>query len=144
MKSSRRAARGFSLTEILVVIGIIIVLLGLLFPALAGIHKSGRMTKTMSNMRQIGTWMGLYSQDNRDVIVPSQFNYETSGYKGKVRSKVTVGAMHQGTWSDILWTVFEVGVYPIDEDEAAGGDGDPHQLPVPNKHVTSTAVVWRD
>jgi type II secretory pathway pseudopilin PulG len=115
-----RSGRGFSITEILVVLGVIVVLLGLLFPALAGIRKSGLMTKSMANMRQIGTWMGLYSQDNRDFIVPSQFDYDYagSGYKGKVRSVITggVGGEHQGTWADILWTVFEIGVIP----EAAG------------------------
>jgi prepilin-type N-terminal cleavage/methylation domain-containing protein len=123
MKSQEPSGRGFSLTEVLVVIGVIVVLLGLLFPALAEIRKSGLMTKSMAHMRQIGTWMGLYSQDNRDFIVPSQFNYdyEDGGYKGKVRSVITseVGTEHQGTWSDILWTVFEVGVFP--EAEAALG-----------------------
>ncbi|MHC4274953.1 MAG: hypothetical protein ACYSUR_14965, partial [Planctomycetota bacterium] len=84
MKSPTRSGRGFSITEVLVVIGVIVVLLGLLVPALAGIRKSGLMAKSMANMRQVGTWMGLYSQDNRDFIVPSRFNYREDGYRGKV------------------------------------------------------------
>jgi type II secretory pathway pseudopilin PulG len=126
MKSQTRSGRGFSITEVLVVIGVIVVLLGLLFPALAGIRKSGLMAKSMGNMRQIGTWMGLYSQDNRDYIVPSQFNYDYAGdgYKGKVRSVITqnVGRPHQGTWADILWTVYEIGVFPLAIDEGPGHD----------------------
>jgi type II secretory pathway pseudopilin PulG len=114
MNSPTRPGRGFTITEILVVIGVIVVLLGLLFPALAGIRKSGLMTKSMANMRQIGTWMRLYSQDNRDFIVPSQFNYDYAGggYQGKVRSTAGIGEEHQGAWSDILWTVFEIGAFP--------------------------------
>ncbi len=106
--------RGFSLTELLVVLALIVVLLGLLFPALAGIRSTGLMTTSMSNLRQIGTWMRMYSADNREHIVPSRFNYGTStnNYKGKVRSVVTTGNVNEGTWSDILWTVFEGGVFP--------------------------------
>ncbi len=106
--------RGFTLTELMVVIGIIVVLLGLLLPALAGVFSSGLMTKSMSNMRQIGQWMRMYSSDNREFIVPSQFNYEDSSYRGKVRSAASppLGEPHKGTWTDILWTVFEGGVFP--------------------------------
>ncbi|MCH8151317.1 MAG: prepilin-type N-terminal cleavage/methylation domain-containing protein [Planctomycetes bacterium] len=108
------ARRGFTLTELMVVIGIIVVLLGLLLPALAGVFSSGLMTKSMSNMRQIGQWMRMYSSDNREFIVPSQFNYEDSSYRGKVRSALAppLGDQHKGTWTDILWTVFEGGVFP--------------------------------
>jgi hypothetical protein len=105
---------------------VIVVLLGLLFPALSGIRKSGLMAKSMGNMRQIGTWMGLYSQDNRDYIVPSQFNYDYvgDGYKGKVRSVITqnVGRPHRGTWADILWTINEIGVFPLAVVEEPGHD----------------------
>ena len=74
MTDRSRSARGFTITELMVVIGVIIVMLGLLFPALAGFVKSSKMTKSMSNMRQIGTWISLYATDNREYIVPSQFN----------------------------------------------------------------------
>ena len=38
--------RGFSLTEVLVVIGVLVVILGLLFPALGAFRRSGLMTTT--------------------------------------------------------------------------------------------------
>jgi type II secretory pathway pseudopilin PulG len=142
MKSPTPARPGFTITEILVVIGVIIVLLGLLFPALAGIRKSGLMTKSMANMRQIGTWMGLYSQDNRDFIVPSQFNYcrnypDCESYAGKVRSKIRkqpspLGEHHQGTWADILWTVFELGVFPEAAPDWPNGVGHDYRYDSPD------------
>ncbi len=106
----------------LVVIGVIVLLLGLLFPALNAFRRSGQMAKSMSNMRQIGAWMKLYSGDNRDSIVPSQFNYQEASYPGKVRSAIQtkpipVGEVHRGTWADILWTVNGLG--PIPEAAAA-------------------------
>ncbi len=119
----RHRRRGFSLTELLVVITLIAVLLGLLFPALAGIRSTGLMTTSMSNLRQIGVWMRMYSADNREFIVPSRFDYgaSTNNYKGKVRSVVTTGNVNEGTWSDILWTVFEGGVFP-DAVQTLGND----------------------
>jgi type II secretory pathway pseudopilin PulG len=135
MKSPTRSGRGFSITEVLVVIGVIVVLLGLLVPALAGIRRSGLMAKSMANMRQVGTWMKLYSQDNRDFIVPSRFNYRNDGYPGKVRSVITTsgpsGQKHVGTWADILWTVFEIGVFP----EAVGPMGHDYRYDSPDKQL---------
>ena len=121
--TNRHRSRGFSLTELLVVITLIAVLLGLLFPALAGIRSTGLMTTSMSNLRQIGVWMRMYSDDNREFIVPSRFDYgaSTNNYKGKVRSVVTTGNVNEGTWSDILWTVFEGGVFP-DAVQTLGND----------------------
>jgi prepilin-type N-terminal cleavage/methylation domain-containing protein len=135
MKSLPTARRGFSITEILVVISVIVVLLGLLLPALAGIRKSGLMTKSMANMRQIGTWMGLYSGDNRDYILPSRFNYRQDAYPGKVRSVITtegsVGQRYRGTWADILWTVYELGAYP----EATAQLGHDYRYDSPDKRL---------
>jgi len=135
MKSPTRSGRGFTITEILVVIGVIVVLLGLLVPALAGIRRSGLMAKSMANMRQVGTWMRLYSQDNRDFIVPSRFNYRDDGYHGKVRSVITssgnIGQKHMGTWADILWTVFEIGVFP----DATGPLGHDYRYDSPDKRL---------
>ena len=130
--TNRHRSRGFSLTELLVVITLIAVLLGLLFPALAGIRSTGLMTTSMSNLRQIGVWMRMYSDDNREFIVPSRFDYAQASYPGKVRAPLdqngspvnpAVGGRHQGTWSDILWTVFEGGVFPdAAKDPALGHD----------------------
>jgi len=49
---SLRTPRGFSITELLVVIGIIVLLVGLLLPALAAAQQKGRATQTNSVMEQ--------------------------------------------------------------------------------------------
>lgn len=107
-----RVRGGMTLTELLVVMGGIAVLMALLFPALAGVRRSAFMANSMSNLRQVATWMRMYSSDNREFIVPSQFDYSDNLYPGKVRSQFTIGAANKGTWADILWTVNEVGVLP--------------------------------
>jgi len=61
-------AGGFTLLELLVVIGIIAILAGLLLPALAKAKEQGRSTACKSNMHQIALGMLLYADDNRDYL----------------------------------------------------------------------------
>lgn len=48
------ARRGFSLVELLVVIGMIAIVLALLFPALQAAREASRRTRCQSNLKQIG------------------------------------------------------------------------------------------
>src|SRR5262249_42025832 len=113
--------RGFTIVEVLVVISVVILLVGILLPALRAFRKTGLMTKSRGNMRQIGTWMPLYAGDNHDTVVPSRFNYKS--HPGKVRSVVTIGfgERNRGTWTDILWTVYQVGLFPEALGKASNG-----------------------
>ncbi len=133
-RNNRR--RGFTITELLVVIGLIALLIGILLPALAAVKSGGLMTKSMANMRQIATWMRLYSSDNREFIVPSQFDYNDNTYPGKVRSIITPGfghgVEHDGTWSDILWTVNEVARFPEAQVPPPAGSGHEYRFDSPD------------
>jgi prepilin-type N-terminal cleavage/methylation domain-containing protein/prepilin-type processing-associated H-X9-DG protein len=68
---SRRRGTGFTLVELLVVIGIIAVLLGMLMPALSLARAHSRSTKCMANLRTIGQAMLEYAADNRGYILPA-------------------------------------------------------------------------
>jgi len=132
---SRRAHRpGFTITELLVVIGIIVVLLGLLLPALSGVWSTGQMTGSMNNMRQIGLWMRQYSADHEDFILPSRFSYVDAGLPGKVRSDTSpqIGDANTGTWADILTTVFQIAAFP-GAGEAPGFNGNDYRFDSPDK-----------
>ena len=64
--------RGFTLIELLVVIAIIAILAAILFPVFQSVRENARRTACLSNMKQIGTGITLYSQDYDELIVPSQ------------------------------------------------------------------------
>ncbi len=58
--------RGFTLVEILVVIGIISLLAALLFPAFAGVQERARQGACLANLQQIYLAVRLYKDDERE------------------------------------------------------------------------------
>jgi prepilin-type N-terminal cleavage/methylation domain-containing protein/prepilin-type processing-associated H-X9-DG protein len=64
----QNAHRGFTLVELLVVIGIIAILVALLMPALRRAREQARATACLSNLRQLGVGFTLYATDNNFTI----------------------------------------------------------------------------
>ncbi len=74
--SKFRRTRGFTLVELLVVIGIIALLISILLPTLSRAQASARAVACASNQRQVVLASNIYAGDNGQVLPPGS---STSG-----------------------------------------------------------------
>jgi len=73
--------RGFTLIELLVVIAIIAILAAILFPVFAQARAKARQASCLSNMKQLGLAMMMYTQDY-DETYPMSYYYRNGANSG--------------------------------------------------------------
>jgi prepilin-type N-terminal cleavage/methylation domain-containing protein/prepilin-type processing-associated H-X9-DG protein len=86
---SRRA--GFTLVELLVVIGIIALLISILLPALNSARKQADRVKCLAALQQIGVGYNMYSTENNGYWPMALFFYQSS-----------TGAGREKRWHDFI------------------------------------------
>lgn len=104
-KKNRLTRPAFSLVELLASIGLILILLGLLLPALAQARQQAIRTACLAEIRQMAVRIGLYATDFND-FVPFVFNRDP--LTGQWMS-LTGDPMH-GDW---LETSADYWLYPM-------------------------------
>ena len=75
----RRRRRGFTLVELLLVVGIILVLIGLLLPAVGAARETARGVQCLSNLRQLAAAAHHYAASNDGSYPIGYFNASSPG-----------------------------------------------------------------
>jgi len=103
MSNTKRCSQGFTLIELLVVIAIIAILSAILFPVFARARENARRASCLSNLKQIGLGMMMYSQDY-DERLPhyARCGPKTleTGVEGASSASCPGGAIHY--WYNVL------------------------------------------
>jgi prepilin-type N-terminal cleavage/methylation domain-containing protein len=96
------STKGFTLVELLVVIGIIALLISMLLPALGRAREAAKQTQCLSNLRQVHQLFVLYANSSRDRVPigwrnTKQFN--SMVYSGGTTKKfVLFGLLYPSKW----------------------------------------------
>ena len=112
MRRSRQTY--FTLIELLVVIAIIAILAAMLLPALNQARAKARDIQCTSNLKQLGTYMTMYIDQENGCIPAGNCNFGGDGYSGK--------------WQDVLMQLYMPSVTQGDNcymDPRDGEDGRP-------------------
>ena len=110
--SNTKQKRAFTLIELLVVIAIISILAAILFPVFARARENARRSSCMSNLKQIGLGIMMYTQDYDERLPSSKAN---NG--GDTRAGV-----RQGFYNYIEPYVKNVQVFKCPSDPSANPD----------------------
>jgi prepilin-type N-terminal cleavage/methylation domain-containing protein/prepilin-type processing-associated H-X9-DG protein len=75
-----RRHRGFTLVELLVVIGVISLLIAILLPALNAARRQAQRVQCLSNIRQVDLWLMFYRNDNNRHMLPPYYQGSPGNY----------------------------------------------------------------
>jgi len=116
----RTSRKGFTLIELLVVIAIIAILAAILFPVFAQAREKARQISCLSNLKQLGLGIAMYTQDY-DENMPWAFSAQ-GGWYNIVDPYIKNGAVNPLTqpgnnpWNAVLTK----GVWHCPDDANAG------------------------
>lgn len=132
----RRSARGFTILELLIVIGIIVILISILLPVVNSVREQGREVRCQQNLRQLWAGWMAFAADHENRLPGSAGDFNDSiadhrdwlfgNYSGSGGVANVMQAPQSGTIFRYVahnYTVYRCPSLELAENGAASGPG---------------------
>jgi len=116
----RRSARGFTLIELLVVIAIIAILAAILFPVFAQARSKARQASGLSNIKQMGLAILMYTQDYDEKFPRAGWECQKAG-DDKTMPAGSRNACAGTAWQNIVQPYVKNGGLVVSPGDGSGG-----------------------
>jgi prepilin-type N-terminal cleavage/methylation domain-containing protein/prepilin-type processing-associated H-X9-DG protein len=136
--SLKRRIRGFTLVELLVVIGIIALLISILLPSLQRARQMANLIYCQSNLRQIGQLVQLYAASNNGYLPPLNGYSEYPGAPGSAQNP------YNGYWQEYRWHDLLALLVTPTQTSVANTPTWPFGTPVAANHPYNTLAAYHD
>ena len=118
-----RNTKGFTLVELMVVIGIIMVLASLLLPTFTKARESANRTVCASNLKQLSMALAIYAEENRGRYPPCDDNENVTATYTKIPTRSLLNGMcpaasKRGTNCNITCTLEMIITDPLPTNRA--------------------------
>jgi prepilin-type N-terminal cleavage/methylation domain-containing protein/prepilin-type processing-associated H-X9-DG protein len=123
MRRSHDRFCAFTLIELLVVLAIVAILSAILFPVFAQAREKARATACLSNMKQLGTAVMMYVQDNDEALF---FYASTTPGQSRTGAAIQPSQKNAERWWNVLTPYLKnTGVFVCPSDPAPSPSADP-------------------